>query len=144
MSAENWDEDVDSTQATISAEEYAKYAAPPKVYRDERSQRGSTQNRFNDKPRFGGGGDRDGQDRADWRQSSSRHDGGGGGGRRNNDNFEDSIQVEIDPNKVGMVIGRGGSKIKEIQDMFGVNVKVGELFTSFWDATIFSRRSCKP
>lgn len=132
MSTENWDEDVDSTQITVSNEDYAKYASPPKAY--HQSGRASNQHRSNGNSRSGGGGgggwgDRDG---GSWRNSEGRRGGQDGqqqqdGGRWNNHEggSEDSMQIEIDSSKVGMVIGRGGSKIKEIQEMFGVNVKVG-------------------
>ena len=39
--------------------------------------------------------------------------------------------LEIESNKVGMVIGRGGSKIKEIQESFNVHVKIGKYFYRF-------------
>lgn len=131
MSTENWDEDVDSTQIILSAEDYAKCASPPKAYRDQQSGRRAAPHRsYDDNQRYGGGGGGGG----DWGKSNGRsgqQDGGGGGGRWGNSNdrggsSEDSMQIEIDPSKVGMVIGRGGSKIKEIQETFGVNVKVGE------------------
>jgi len=35
-----------------------------------------------------------------------------------------SSVIEIDPSKVGMVIGRGGGKIREIQQNFQVHVKI--------------------
>lgn len=37
-----------------------------------------------------------------------------------------SSLLEIESNKVGMVIGRGGSKIREIQENFNVHVKIGK------------------
>ena len=37
-----------------------------------------------------------------------------------------SSLMEIDSTKVGMVIGRGGGKIREIQENFHVHVKIGE------------------
>lgn len=54
--------------------------------------------------------------------------GGGGGGGYNAYPPEGSASslLEIDSNKVGMVIGRGGSKIREIQESFNVHVKIGE------------------
>lgn len=133
MSTENWDDDVDSTQVILSSEDYAKCAAPAKSYdRDHRqSGRGSYQQRSNGSNSRFGDGDRDrGGGGGDWRQSEGRsgQDGQQSGKRWNNDrgSSEDAMQIDIDSSKVGMVIGRGGSKIKEIQDMFGVNVKVGK------------------
>lgn len=38
-----------------------------------------------------------------------------------NDNGE---SIEINPDKVGMVIGRGGSKIRELQDKYSVRINV--------------------
>lgn len=50
--------------------------------------------------------------------------GGGGGGGYNNYADGSSSNIEIDSNKVGMVIGRGGAKIREIQESFNVHVKI--------------------
>jgi len=70
-----------------------------------------------DRPRqnYGGGG-------GGQRQSY----GGGGGGNGGYNNFADgsTSNIEIDSNKVGMVIGRGGAKIREIQESFNVHVKI--------------------
>lgn len=52
--------------------------------------------------------------------------GGGGGGGYNNYADGSSSNIEIDSNKVGMVIGRGGAKIREIQESFNVHVKIGK------------------
>lgn len=40
-----------------------------------------------------------------------------------------SQKMDIDSKKVGMVIGRGGGKIREIQDNFNVHVKIGTFNT---------------
>lgn len=54
-----------------------------------------------------------------------------GGGQPRNGGFNSfpqgsaSDMIEIDTNKVGMVIGRGGGKIREIQQNFNVHVKIG-------------------
>jgi len=40
------------------------------------------------------------------------------------DDNEDSTTIEIDRNKTGVIIGRGGSKIREIQETHNVNVQV--------------------
>lgn len=45
--------------------------------------------------------------------------------RNYNQQGTDSRSIFIDVSKVGLVIGRGGSKIKELQDKYNVNVKVG-------------------
>lgn len=50
---------------------------------------------------------------------------GGGGGTFQVVGGESSV-IEIDPSKVGMVIGRGGGKIREIQQNFQVHVKIGK------------------
>jgi len=49
--------------------------------------------------------------------------GGGGGGGFQVVGGASSV-IEIDPGKVGMVIGRGGGKIREIQQNFQVHVKI--------------------
>lgn len=48
--------------------------------------------------------------------------------RRRNDRFDggETIIFEIDQKHVGMVIGRGGCKIKEIQDKYNVNLNIGK------------------
>lgn len=59
------------------------------------------------------------------------------GGAPRQFNFDPSSpfsKIDIDSKKVGMVIGRGGGKIREIQDNFKVHVKIGMfsfLFFSF-------------
>lgn len=52
--------------------------------------------------------------------------GGGGGGGGFNVVGNSLSAFEIDSNKVGMVIGRKGGKIREIQDNFQVHVKIGK------------------
>lgn len=50
-----------------------------------------------------------------------------GGAPRTYNNFDPSSassKMDIDSKKVGMVIGRGGGKIREIQDNFNVHVKI--------------------
>lgn len=52
------------------------------------------------------------------------------GGAPRQFNFDPSApcsKIDIDSTKVGMVIGRGGGKIREIQDSFNVHVKIGSL-----------------
>lgn len=54
-----------------------------------------------------------------------------GGAPRTYNNFDPnsaSSKMDIDSKKVGMVIGRGGGKIREIQDNFNVHVKIGNFF----------------
>lgn len=95
-----------------------------------------------------------GTDRRDYQQKGNRHDHQGrdnrqhfGSGRRDNqqnfgrrdDNYcnggsdggynrggGNASKMEVDSTKVGMIIGKGGSKIREIQDNHNVNVKIGE------------------
>lgn len=53
----------------------------------------------------------------------------GGGPPKPFNNFDPSAassKIDIDSKKVGMVIGRGGGKIREIQVNFNVHVKIGE------------------
>lgn len=69
---------------------------------------------------YGRGGGGYGSDRP--RQNYGQ--GGGGGGGYNNYADGSSSNIEIDSNKVGMVIGRGGAKIREIQESFNVHVKI--------------------
>lgn len=53
----------------------------------------------------------------------------GGVAPKTYNNFDPSAassKIDIDSKKVGMVIGRGGGKIREIQVNFNVHVKIGE------------------
>lgn len=85
----------------------------------------------------GGGGSSRGRGGSDGRYQNRREDGGGrngGGFGENRGRYEDSsnsLVMEINPSKVGAVIGRGGGKIREIQDTFNVNVKVGQYNFSY-------------
>lgn len=57
----------------------------------------------------------------EFRRSDNNHmdmDGGGGGG--------DQISFTISKSNVGMVIGRGGSKIKELEQRFQVRLNIGK------------------
>lgn len=44
---------------------------------------------------------------------------------------EDAITFEVDHSNVGMVIGRGGSKIREIEEKFQVKLSIGKSFSRF-------------
>lgn len=61
-------------------------------------------------------------------QSGDRHNRGQSNDRWRNDRYDggDAISFEIDHRHVGMVIGRGGCKIKEIQEKYNVNLNIGE------------------
>jgi len=77
----------------------------------------------------GSGGQRTGGyggQRAGGYQPRQNYGGGGGGGGGGYNSYPDgsTSNIEIDSNKVGMVIGRGGAKIREIQDSFNVHVKI--------------------
>jgi len=69
---------------------------------------------YGQRPSGGYGGDR----------QQRPYGGGGGGGGYNSYPDGSTSNIEIDSNKVGMVIGRGGAKIREIQDNFNVHVKI--------------------
>jgi len=76
-------------------------------------------------PRTGGyGGNRGGGGGGYGGGQRQTYGGGGGGGGYNNYADGSSSNIEIDSNKVGMVIGRGGAKIREIQESFNVHVKI--------------------
>lgn len=57
----------------------------------------------------------------DWNNNPDRHA---------SNNAGDQISFEIDRSHVGMVIGKGGSKIKEIENHFNVNLKIGKYHSS--------------
>lgn len=85
----------------------------------------------------GGGGGRQyyGSQERPQRQNFGGPAGGGGGGQPRFNNFQQSgasEKIDIESNKVGMVIGRGGGKIREIQENFNVHVKIGKLKWQLW------------
>lgn len=51
--------------------------------------------------------------------------------------------LDIESNKVGMVIGRGGAKIREIQENFNVHVKIGKLTLLFFLLILNGRKKTK-
>lgn len=54
----------------------------------------------------------------------------------------DDISFEIDRNRVGLVIGKGGSTIKDIEQRFNVSMKIGMYFNHRrYDAIFFSKFS---
>lgn len=76
---------------------------------------------------YGGGGS---QERPQRQNFGGPAGGGGGGGQPRFNNYQQSgasEKIDIESNKVGMVIGRGGGKIREIQENFNVHVKIGKL-----------------
>jgi len=73
----------------------------------------------------GGYGGYGGQGRQNYGERQPRQNYGQGGGGGYGGYAEGSASsIEIDSNKVGMVIGRGGAKIREIQENFNVHVKI--------------------
>lgn len=48
-----------------------------------------------------------------------------------NDLKSDAISFEIDQNRIGLLIGKGGSTIKEIKQRFSVDVEIGRHFDTF-------------
>lgn len=69
------------------------------------------------------------------RSRSSHRDSDGG---RSNNNYMDSsdgqgdqVTFAVSKTSVGTIIGRGGSKIKELESRFHVKLNIGELFISF-------------
>lgn len=91
-----------------------------------------------------GGGRRDNQqnfgngrrDDNNYRNGGNQDRGGGrsGGGGYNRYGGSD-FKMEVDSSKVGMIIGKGGSKIREIQEKHNVNVKIGKLNLSVRPST---------
>lgn len=74
---------------------------------------------------------RDFNNRNEWGnrdQSGDRHNRGQSNDGRRNDRFDggEAISFEIDQSNVGLVIGRGGSKIKMIQEKYNVNLNIGK------------------
>lgn len=72
-------------------------------------------------------------------QSGDRQNRGQSNDRRRNERFDggDEISFEIDHRHVGMVIGRGGCKIKEIQEKYNVNLNIGKFCAESNDGSHF-------
>lgn len=69
---------------------------------------------------FGGnGGDRQ---RSQWQAHGSDQNRDGG----QSNSSSNSRVIEIDHSNVGLIIGRGGSKIRELEEKFKVVLKIGE------------------
>lgn len=102
-----------------------------------RSYNGGSSGGWNGQQRsgFGGGGQGGytqggygGQPRQSYGERQPRQSyGQAGAGGAYNFPEGSASNIEIDSNKVGMVIGRGGAKIREIQQNFNVHVKIGKL-----------------
>lgn len=115
MEEENWDTDPVPTAYHDNQSAYIKADMRPR--RDQRDDSGNggerrrpddNRQRWGDKRSMnGGGGDR----------SSDRGGGGGGGG---------AITMQVEFGKKGAVIGRGGAKIREIQEQFECKVDLGK------------------
>lgn len=100
---------------------------------------GYNQNRNNAYNNGYGDGQRDRQDygsnqRNSNQQFDQRRDNrqSFGGGRQNQDRGGgiyggNDLRIQVDSSKLGIVIGKGGSKIREIQETNNVNVKIGKL-----------------
>lgn len=78
----------------------------------------------------------DSNDRNRWKdrgQSGDRRNRGESNDRRPNDRFDggDAISFEIDHSMVGKIIGRGGNKIREIQEKYNVNLNIGMTLTTY-------------
>lgn len=97
--------------------------------RDNRQSFGSNGRDNRQSQNFGGNGRGNqqnfgyGRQDDNYRNDGNRDRGGGGYNRYGGNDF----QMEVNSSKVGMIIGKGGSKIREIQEKHNVNVKIGEL-----------------
>lgn len=78
----------------------------------ERDDRGG--NRDGDRRNDDRGGNRDGDRRNDRRDDSQNGRGG------------DSTVIEIDPSRVGLIIGRGGSTIRDYTERLKVKIDIGK------------------
>lgn len=142
----DWESDGDDAKPAAPVQSQQRYDQNRGYGNDRRDygsdQRGGYQQRDNrydqgrDNRQNFGGGRRDNQQnfgngRRDdnYRNAGSRDQGGGnagGGGGGYNRGGGNDFKMEVDSSKVGMIIGKGGSKIREIQDNHNVNVKIGE------------------
>ncbi|KAK2142730.1 hypothetical protein LSH36_920g01015 [Paralvinella palmiformis] len=62
--------------------------------------------------------------REDGSEANSHHSGGGFGNRRTWG--DDDLEIEIPTKDVARIIGKGGTKIRELQEKSGANIKIGE------------------
>lgn len=77
----------------------------------------------------GGGGNRYGGYRGGF------GGGGQGGGYRNNSYGGDgaeNMSFEVESEHVGRIIGKGGAKVRELQDESGARIKVSQTFPNFY------------
>lgn len=116
---ECWDDDVDSTKVSLPDKVYSQIYSP----REARQSDESTYERG--RGGGGGGGRRFGDGGGGGQRDSNNHDSRNNGGNDRGDDVG-GVRLQIEYSKKGMVIGRGGAKIREIQEQFSCNVNVGE------------------
>lgn len=126
MEEENWDTDVDSTKVHIPDEVFSKICTTVKKPAYDRGKDWGGGGRRGDGGRGGDGRGRrfGGEDR--HHNSADNYGGGGGERRYNDDDNGGNVTMQVEYNKRGSIIGRGGEKIREIQEKFNVKVNVGE------------------
>ena len=109
---EGWESDGDYSQP-IKSQSYSNQSGNRnrnELYRDNDRGRGGDGRR---EDRHGGGGERGGY-RNDRRDDNDK--------RR-----ESGLTIQVDRSKLGKLIGRGGSQIKELQDKSGASINVSKL-----------------
>lgn len=125
MSDDGWE--VDDSGPTVVAPQYERPRHDNNNYRrnnnnydkDRNDRRGDNRD---------GGYNRSGRSNYDSRKNEERQSSNNYG--RSNAGGQ-SETFEIDSSKVGLVIGRGGAKIREIQELYNVNVKIGNKIIFF-------------
>lgn len=102
------------------------YGNDRRDYGNDRRDYGNDRRGYGNDRRGSGGGN---EQRNSYEQNGQRRDDQSnyGNGRRDQDRYGgNDFKMEVDNSKVGMIIGKGGSKIREIQDSHNVNVKIGK------------------
>ncbi|GIX78807.1 hypothetical protein CEXT_46921 [Caerostris extrusa] len=129
---EYWDDENSSVPAPAENQfnEQQTYAAPSRRWNDEthnESYNNGASNFHNqrfDRNNYTSRNDGQRNNRRGFSNRGSRTFTRGGGSDRNRRSIEESSEIQIESSHVGRVIGRGGSKIQELQNESGARIKI--------------------
>ncbi|GIY72547.1 hypothetical protein CDAR_310691 [Caerostris darwini] len=124
---EYWDDENSSVPAPAENQfnEQQTYAAPSRRWDDETHNGASNfHNQRFDRNNYTSRNDGQRNNRRGFSNRGSRTFTRGGGNDRNRRSIEESSEIQIESSHVGRVIGRGGSKIQELQNESGARIKI--------------------
>lgn len=124
MSEEDWDNQCTNWDEHEASKK--SRSSPPRMFHQERSYTNSSRREYRD---YDGNRGHRGQGQRRSEGGSWRNDDRGGSrgdnySRRSERSDRCSDKIEINSNQVGMVIGKGGTNIRNIESKYSVNVKV--------------------